>query len=574
LHNLVEALRNLNLAAFVVLAAASVRLWVERRGAAARWAMLAFADLAVIELVGLVVPDEPSGIAEHAVQRLEVALLLLFPFLLFRFTTAFVAPRRLVAAVLRAMTAAMIVWTAALPSFPGSDDDWSALFAAYLACFLVHWTVLSSLTASRLWRAGGAQPSVARRRMRLLATASALLTFALFFVAGSSDSDSAFSAAAQALAFVSVVAFLLGLTPPSLLRLYWREPEQWRLQEAIGSLVALATTRREVAERVLPPMAAIVGARGVALRDADGTTIGSYEVARGRPEAESEELELEIPGGGSLAVWTGPYAPFFGVEELRLLRTLGALTGIALDRVRLFEQEHESRVALVRANEVMSNFVSLAAHELRTPITTIHGFVHTLNHLGDRLAPDQREEVSRTLEQQTQRMALLVEQLLDLSRLDADAIDIVPQLFDVRSRLEELVGATAAGRPGEVELDVDGPLEAELDPSAFDRIVSNLVTNAFRYGEPPVVVHAERSDHHFRLSVEDRGPGVPDEFVPDLFERFSRSDAARERAVGTGLGLAIARSYARAHGGDRLYEPARPHGARFQLVLPAPGRAA
>jgi signal transduction histidine kinase len=75
------------------------------------------------------------------------------------------------------------------------------------------------------------------------------------------------------------------------------------------------------------------------------------------------------------------------------------------------------------------------------------------------------------------------------------------------------------------------------------------------------------------LTVEDRGRGVAPEFVPDLFERFSRSEGARVNAIGTGLGLAIARSYARAHGGDLLYENAIPHGARFQLVLPAQGRA-
>ena len=98
--------------------------------------------------------------------------------------------------------------------------------------------------------------------------------------------------------------------------------------------------------------------------------------------------------------------------------------------------------------------------------------------------------------------------------------------------------------------------------------MSNLVTNAFRYGMPPVQVRATQNDRHLRLSVEDRGSGVPAEFVPDLFERFTRSDRSRQSASGTGLGLAIARSYARAHGGDLLYEDADPHGARFQLVLP------
>jgi two-component system sensor histidine kinase MtrB len=118
---------------------------------------------------------------------------------------------------------------------------------------------------------------------------------------------------------------------------------------------------------------------------------------------------------------------------------------------------------------------------------------------------------------------------------------------------------------------VTDELEAEADPQAFDRIVTNLITNAFRYGAPPVVVRAQRTDNHLYVTVEDRGCGVPSEFVPDLFERFSRGDASRARSVGTGLGLAIARSYARAHGGDLLYEPAQPQGARFQLVLPAGG---
>ena len=256
-----------------------------------------------------------------------------------------------------------------------------------------------------------------------------------------------------------------------------------------------------------------------------------------------------------------------------MLRTMAALTWLALDRVRLFVHEHEARVALERANEVMTNFVALAAHELRTPVTTIHGFVYTLNHLGERLSAEQRDELSRTLEQQTSRMAMLVEQLLDLSRLDAEVIEIVPQRLPVRERVVELVESAAAEHRSDVEIAIEDGLEADLDANAFERILSNLVTNAFRYGMPPVTIRAERTDRHFRVSVEDRGDGVAPEFVPDLFERFTRSGepARGGRVNGTGLGLAIARAYARAHGGDLLYEPARPHGARFQFVLPVRG---
>jgi len=256
-------------------------------------------------------------------------------------------------------------------------------------------------------------------------------------------------------------------------------------------------------------------------------------------------------------VWTSRYAPFFGEEELRLLRTLGALTGLALDRARLFAHEHESRVALERADELKSNFIALVAHELRTPVASAMGIAQTITQLRGRLEPRQQVELENAMAQSTERLASLVEQLLDLSRLDAQAISIEPEPFDFRRRIEE------------IRIECEPGLEAVADPAAFDRIVSNLITNALRYGEPPIVVRAERTDRHFRIAVADHGPGVAPDFVPDLFERFSRSTDSRERAVGTGLGLAIARSYAQAHCGKLVYEDAEPHGARFQLVLPA-----
>jgi signal transduction histidine kinase len=415
--------------------------------------------------------------------------------------------------------------------------------------------------------------------MRMLAAASSVLTIALFLAVASSSPDSPVNAAAGLVAFASAVAFWLGLSPPGVVRLLWRRPEQERLRDAIEKLVTLSTSRAEVAGRVLAPMAAIVGARAIVIRDSERSIVGSVNVpadvlddlAQGRPPRpldRGELLELGIPGG-SLVVWRPPFAPFFGDDEVNLLRTLGALTGIALDRVRLFEREREMRLALERADEVKSNFVALAAHELRTPATTIHGFVRTLTSVGDRIEEARREELQLELERQTLRLTRLVEQLLDLSRLDAEAIEISPRPFAVRERLEELVRAAAGERADTVEIHAPPHLEASADPDAFDRIVSNLLTNALRYGAPPILVGADRTDRHFRVYVEDRGRGVTPEFVPDLFERFARSEGSREKAQGTGLGLAIAQSYARAHGGALVYEPAEPHGARFQLVLPA-----
>jgi signal transduction histidine kinase len=581
MHDAVAVFRAINLVAYTALGLVTLLYWRRRRDAASMWAAATFGTLGLIVLLGLV-PSHPGNLPERALLRVEIALLVLFPYLLFRFTTAFRRPGKHVANALFALTAILIVWTFLLPRIPQSGEPRPTFLLLFTVVFMIHWTVLSVVSARRLWLAGAEQPTVSRRRMHLLAIASAGLIVALLLAIATSNSYSALSLASGVLGTLSAVAFLLGFAPPPLVRLWWRTSETARLQQAIASLVAFAESQEEVAWRVLEPAAAIVGARAIAIRNSEGSVVGAWNVpedtwaglAPGREAPtlwpDAEIVEVDVPGG-SLVVWTSPYAPFFGDEELALLRTLGAVTGLALDNVSLFRAEHEMRLALERANEVKSNFVALAAHELRTPMTTIHGFVTTLHHLSDRLEEAQREQVRDALLQQTQRMAALIEQLLDLSRLDAEAIDIVPEPIHVRDQVREIV-ASVAPDPDAVEVAIGDDTVAVADRVALERIVSNLLTNAFRYGTPPVIVSAEQTDRHFHLSVEDRGLGVATEFVPDLFERFSRSQDSAAGAVGTGLGLAIARSYARAHGGDLLYEAAVPHGARFLLVLPAQPR--
>jgi signal transduction histidine kinase len=544
------------------LALFSLARWRERRDKAAGWLALAFLCLGVIVTVGRLLPSDPHGFVLGTIVRFEIELLVLFPYLLYRFATEFVPPSRRLQRIVLVLTLGLSIWTFALPDIPSAGEHRSTLFTAYVIVFLIHWSLLSIVVTVRLWRAGRDQPSVAASRMRMLSFAAAALTLAIIGTAFNSNQHSVGALIVQALALVSAVAFLLGLRPPQIMRAYWRLPEQQRLQEAIIGLMTLATTRAEVAQRVLAPSVALVGASGAAVLDAEGTVIAEQD-----PESGAEPVRIES-NGATLLVWTSPYAPFFGEDELRILETVTALTGIALDRVRLFEQEHNSRIALERANEVMSNFVALAAHELRTPVTTVHGFVQTLNHLGDRLSDPQRDELRAALEQQTARMANLVEQLLDLSRLDAEAIEIRLQEIDVRVHLADVVEVAAGPRAAEVELEVTGPDAATVDPSVLDHIVTNLVTNALRYGQAPVRVVATNVAGSLRVSVEDSGPGVALEIEETLFERFTRAGVARDRVAGTGLGLAIARAYARAHRGELRYEPGQPAGARFVVELP------
>jgi signal transduction histidine kinase len=563
LHALVTALSVVSSLIFVVLAIVGLRRWRRRRDVTAGWIALAFLSLGLIVTFGRLVPAHPHGFAEKGLLRLEIELLVLFPYLMYRFATAFVPPSRRLQRVVALLTVGLTIWTFALPSIPSPGEKRPTGFLLYLIAFLVHWTVLSVVVTVRLWRAGRRQPAVSRKRMRMLSFASATLTIAIIGTAFATDNTSIAAAVVQVLAIVSGFAFLLGLDPPQFVRGEWRQAEQLRLQEAIRSLMTLATTRREIAQRVLAPVADLVGAKAATVLDAAGNVLAEQN----RPASGERPVRVEQPGA-TILVWTSPYAPFFGEDEIRVLDTVAALLGIALDRVRLFEHEHESRVAFERANELMTNFVALAAHELRTPVTTIHGFVQTLNHLGDRLDDEQKDELRVALEQQTARMAALVEQLLDLSRLDAEAVEVHPQHFDLRQRLEDVVQVAAGPRAADVRVIVEAHLDANVDPSILDHIVTNLVTNALRYGQAPIEVTAFADNGSVRVSVEDSGPGVAEEIEGTLFERFTRAGVARDRVAGTGLGLAIARAYARAHRGDLRYERGQPTGARFVVDLP------
>jgi two-component system, OmpR family, sensor kinase len=245
---------------------------------------------------------------------------------------------------------------------------------------------------------------------------------------------------------------------------------------------------------------------------------------------------------------------------LELLTAVGALGGVLLDAA--CQQEHGRRLS-----DLKSHFIALAAHELRAPFAVMHGIIATLQHRADTLPEEQLARLRNGLYKQSERTGRLLEQLLDLSRLDATAIPIERSRFSIRPRVEELVETVVGERKSEFEIDVPPDLVVEADPKAFDRILANLVVNALRYGRAPITIAAKR-DRHFRLTVEDRGSGVPHEFVPRLFDPFSRGDETA--GDGSGLGLSIAKSYAQAHGGELVYESAHPHGARFELVLPRP----
>jgi signal transduction histidine kinase len=245
----------------------------------------------------------------------------------------------------------------------------------------------------------------------------------------------------------------------------------------------------------------------------------------------------------------------FTRDDEELLQLVAERVAVAIERARLHEE-------LILLDELRMNFVAIASHELRTPAASVYGAVATLAERGDELDPETREELLQIAYEQGDRLRRLLDQLLDLSRLDSRSIRVAPRPI-VLQRVLAKIAREAVPQDTPLEVQVPDDLAVIADPLVLDRIVSNLLANAVRHGKPPVVLAAEQRDRHVRISVEDQGEGVPEELQARLFERFERA----AEVPGSGLGLAIARAYARAHGGDLVYDDAG-DGARFDLVIP------
>jgi K+-sensing histidine kinase KdpD len=241
----------------------------------------------------------------------------------------------------------------------------------------------------------------------------------------------------------------------------------------------------------------------------------------------------------------------FQEDDVHLLQLVAERAAIAIERARL----HAETQAL---DEFQRNFVAIASHELRTPAASVYGALVTLRQRGDELARETRDQLGEIAFQESDRMRRLIEQLLDLSRLDSGRVRVQAEHVRVRDFLSAVTGLR-----DDVQIEAPEDVTAQLDPLILERVVTNLVANARAYGAPPIHVRATANEATLVIVVEDEGAGIPYELVPRLFDRFVRGGEGQ----GTGLGLAIARAYARAHGGDLRYARAK-RGARFELILP------
>jgi two-component system, OmpR family, phosphate regulon sensor histidine kinase PhoR len=230
---------------------------------------------------------------------------------------------------------------------------------------------------------------------------------------------------------------------------------------------------------------------------------------------------------------------------------------------------------LRRADQIRRDFVANVSHELRTPLTAIRGYVEALSD-GDASAEESRRFLE-IIARHTYRMERLVKDLLRLARLDAGQETLVLSGCDTRALSEAVVAdlaPTSDARRQRVEVRVaPGAARVRADPSKLHDVLSNLIVNAITYSPEGTTIRVDALpvDGRVAIAVSDEGPGIPDEDLSRVFERFYRVDKSRARDPGgTGLGLAIAKHLVELHSGEIRAENRPEGGARFTITLPLP----
>jgi signal transduction histidine kinase len=265
-------------------------------------------------------------------------------------------------------------------------------------------------------------------------------------------------------------------------------------------------------------------------------------------------------------------ADAFSEEEVELVALLGRLVATAVQNIRAYEAERATVEELRRLSALRADFVSLVSHELRSPLAAVIGAARTLQERRDELTAEQRDQLLSLISGEASRLTVLVADVLDTSRIEAGTFSYQFGEVDVASLIEDVV-ATASVRQAEVG--VRAMLAEPLPPVGGDRerlrqVLTNLVENAVKYSAEgdAVEVSAQREDLYVRISVSDRGPGIPDDQQQLIFQKFGRAEVEGGSKPGTGLGLFIARSIAEAHGGTLEVQSRRGGGATFTLSLP------
>jgi two-component system sensor histidine kinase KdpD len=295
------------------------------------------------------------------------------------------------------------------------------------------------------------------------------------------------------------------------------------------------------------------------------------------PSLEARYVPLVTPNGvaGVLALQPHDTAILQSPEARQLLDTFATQIALAIERQRLMEDAQRARVQM-ETEKLRSSLLSAVSHDLRTPLAAISGAGSSLRDAWATLNEATRDELLDTVCDESERMARLIENLLQMTRLSSGKITINKQWHP----LEEVIGSALhrmerqlRGREVEVEIPAAFPL-CQFDDVLVEQMMINLLDNAVKYSQPgtPIVIRAERLSDAAAIEVADRGEGFRPGDEGRVFEMFFRGAEGASRRRGSGLGLAICRAIADAHGGS-IHAANRPGGGasvRFTLPFDSP----
>ncbi|HZT45249.1 MAG TPA: ATP-binding protein [Gaiellaceae bacterium] len=261
----------------------------------------------------------------------------------------------------------------------------------------------------------------------------------------------------------------------------------------------------------------------------------------------------------------------FGPDEVELAGLLGRLVATAVQNIRAYAAERETVDELRRLSALRADFVSLVSHELRSPMAAVIGAARTLQERWRELTPEQRGSFLALISDETSRLATLIGDVLDTSRIEAGTFTYSFSDVDVTEIVREVVAAAGLGQD-EVAVVARTPEtvpRVRADRERLKQVLLNLIENAVKYSAAggQVDVNAWADNGRVLVAVEDRGPGIPREQHGLIFEKFGRANVGGGKP-GSGLGLFIARSIAEAHGGTLDVRSAPGQGATFTLELP------
>ncbi|MHB8341906.1 MAG: sensor histidine kinase, partial [Mycobacteriales bacterium] len=385
--------------------------------------------------------------------------------------------------------------------------------------------------------------------------------------------------------------FYVSYAPPAWLRVLWRQPELAELSRAESGLLT-ALTSGDVAGLLVPPLGRLFGGGGGALLDGTGTVLaatgldpadldGLADLVRApqSPDRDGDAIVEFRPGlllhrlaSGALVVRNGPFAPVFDSDAGALLRRIGHLADLALQRVQLFNQERATRVALEHTNAELQSFIYSVSHDLRSPLISLLGYLEVLREQEAATASAESHHYLQRMNANALYMRALIEDLLELSRIGRS--DTAPEAVTVASLVADVAEQVRLDGPGGT-VECAGPLpRLRANPVRARQLFTNLIGNSFRHAgraDVAVTVSARpRPDGGVVISVADNGSGIPLAYREKVFQVFERLNPASGSAGGTGIGLTICRRIMESVGGQiEVGDPPDGSGAQFVLSFPS-----